>query len=407
MKSSVHRLNDITQHEIEALKHEYNMSDAHTHQSQSPSQRKIVERLPQLWFDAENKRQHELEQCFLENFFRVQGRPWALKNKLPMLVYSASIAMAITANYLLKKKLTVSLIHPCFDNLVDLMKNMQVPLQALEEEWLYDPEMIYENLEKNVKSDAIFLVDPNNPSGFTLYQQGIVGWQELIRFAKENKKLLIFDFCFAAFMLNNKNLQLFDIYEMLETSGVSYIAMEDTGKTWPLQDAKVAMLKSSADLYADIYNLYTAYLLNVSPFILNIVTQYILDSEKDKFASVHGLLSRNRAIAEGILKDSILEPMTPLVNVSVMWCRINSEQIQSSQLKTYLTEFDIHILPGTFFFWNSPQRGERFIRLALARNTETFEPAVRALRDAVDQYEVFLSAQKTQRDLCSPSNALL
>ncbi len=400
-------LNDITQHEVEALKHDYNMSDAHTHQSQSPTQRKIVERLPELWYDSENRRQYDIEQDFLQSFFRVQGRPWAMKNNNAMIVYAASIAMAITGNYLLRKKMTVGLIHPCFDNLVDLLKNMEVPLSPIEEEWLYDSETLYSNLEQNVTSDAIFLVDPNNPSGFSLYGKSRASWQELIRFAKENDKLLIFDFCFAAFMLNDTGIETFDVYEMLETSGVSYIAMEDTGKTWPLQDAKAAILKTSADIYDDVYNIFTAYLLNVSPFVLNVVTQYICDSEQDKFASVHGLLRRNRAIAEGILKGSILEPITPMVNVSVMWCRIKSPAIKATELKTYLTQFGIHVLPGTYFFWHEPERGESYIRLALARNTEIFEPAIRSLRDAVDQYESKPSHDHTDWCIRSAGDALL
>lgn len=401
------RLNDITQHEVEALKHQYNMSDAHTHQSQSPSQRKIVERLPELWYESEQSRQYDLEQAFLETYFRVQGRPAAMKNNNAMIVYAASIAMAITANYLHKKRYKAALVHPCFDNLVDLMKHIEVPLEPVEESWLYEPSQIYENLKNNVTGDAVFLVDPNNPTGFTLYQQGKAGWKELIRYAKDHGKLLIFDFCFAAFMIGDKNVELFDVYEMLESSGVSYIAMEDTGKTWPLQDAKAAILKTSKDVYEDIYNIYTAYLLNVSPFILNVVTEYIRDSERDHFASVHGLLLRNRAIAQGILSDSILEPIEPGVNVSVMWCKIKNPDIKASQLKAHLTEFGIHVLPGTYFYWAEPERGESYIRIALARNTQVFEPAIRSLRQAVDQYENPNPARWSARNLRAADNALL
>jgi len=401
------RLRDITQHEVEALKHDYNMSDAHTHQSQSPTQRNIVERLPDLWYNSESSRQCDLEQRFLSTFFRVQGRPAAMKNNNSMIVYAASIAMAITANYLRKKRMTVSLVHPCFDNLVDLMKHIEVPLEALEESWLHEPSEIYNNLKANVTGDAIFLVDPNNPTGFTLYQHGKLGWAELIRFAKENDKLLIFDFCFAAFMLGEKRVEIFDIYEMLESSGVSYIAMEDTGKTWPLQDAKASILKTSKDIYEDVYDIHTAYLLNVSPFILNLVTEYILDSEQDNFASVHSLLLRNRAIAEGILSGSILEPVQPEVNVSVMWCKIKDPDLKASELKAYLTQFGIHVLPGTYFFWNEPERGEEYIRIALARNTEVFEPAIRSLRQAVEQYDKPSTFDWAARNLRAADNAFL
>ena len=99
--------------------------------------------------------------------------------------------MAITANYLMKKKMNVGLMHPCFDNIVDLLKHMQVPITALQEDWFHDPETIYEKLEANVTSDAIFLIDPNNPTGFTLFKFGTAGWNEVIRFAVDKKKLLI------------------------------------------------------------------------------------------------------------------------------------------------------------------------------------------------------------------------
>jgi aspartate/methionine/tyrosine aminotransferase len=252
---------DITQHEIEALKHVHNVSDAHTHQSQSPTQREIVRRLPELWYESEKTRQWDMEERFMSTFFRVRKQPSALRNSRPLLVYAASIAMAITANYLMKKRMKVALMHPCFDNIVDLLKHMEVPLQPLQESWFHDPSQIYANLDQHLQGDAIFIIDPNNPTGFTLNKHGREGWSELIRFAKDNNKLLIFDFCFSSFMLSDKNFEVFDVYEMLDAAGVSYIAMEDTGKTWPLQDTKASILKTSADIYQDVYNIHTAYLI--------------------------------------------------------------------------------------------------------------------------------------------------
>src|ERR1044071_9255987 len=45
---------DITQHEIAALRTRFNLADAHTHQNQSASQRRIIENLPNLWYSADN-----------------------------------------------------------------------------------------------------------------------------------------------------------------------------------------------------------------------------------------------------------------------------------------------------------------------------------------------------------------
>jgi aspartate/methionine/tyrosine aminotransferase len=363
------------------------MSDAHTHQSQSPSQQEIIKRLPELWHEAENTRQYDMEQRFLQNFFRVQRQEYALKNNNCLLVYASSIAMVITSNYLMKKNFTVSLMHPCFDNITDILKNMKIPISPLEEDWFSNSDTIYQKLEESVHTDAMFIVEPNNPTGFALYSLGRKGWEEVIRFAKDKNKLLLIDFCFAPFLLTHTDLEIFDVYEILENSGVSYIAYEDTGKTWPLQDTKVAIIKTSKDLYPDVYNIHTSYLLNVSPFILNLVTQYILDSEKDNFASVYTLLRKNKEMAEVILEGSILSPIEPLVKVPVLWCKILNENIKATDLKEYLEKSGVHILPGTYFFWNDKEKGQHYVRIALARDADRLEAGLKALRKALNEYQ--------------------
>lgn len=378
---------DITQHEIEALKFEYNLADAHTHQSQSPTQKKIVERLPELWFEAENTKQYDMEQKFIKTFFRVQRRHKALEPNNALLIYAASIAMVITANYLLKRKMSIGLMEPCFDSIHDILKHMQIKMEPLKEEWLYDENKIYENLEKNIKADSLFIIDPNNPTGFTLFAKSKKAYQELLRFAKDKNKLLIFDFCFASFMLPDVNLDVFDLYELLEESGVSYVAIEDTGKTWPVQDAKAALIKCSKDIYPEIYNIHTSYLLNVSPFILNLLTEYILDSEKDNFASVYNLLVKNRDIAKKELTGSLLELQEPKAKVSVAWLKIKNPKVKATELQKAVLAEGVYVLPGTYFFWNDHKRGEQYIRIALARNTEMFEPAIKLVRSALDKYE--------------------
>ncbi|OGN05748.1 MAG: aspartate/tyrosine/aromatic aminotransferase [Candidatus Yanofskybacteria bacterium RIFCSPHIGHO2_01_FULL_44_17] len=389
--SNSHEYLDITQHEIEALKFEYNLADAHTHQSQSPTQEKIVERLPDLWHEAEKTKQGDMEKRFIEAFFRSQRQNTALTTPT-MLVYAASIGMVAIANYLMKKKMSVALLHPCFDNIHDILKHMHIPLEPLEENWLHDSEKIYDNLKKHVKADALFVIDPNNPTGFTLTgsakdpEETKRGFMELFRYAKDHNKLLLFDFCFASFLLPGTELGIFEIYKELEDSGVSYITIEDTGKTWPLQDTKVAIIKTSKDLHDEIYNIHTSYLLNVSPFILNLVSQYIEDSIKDSFASVHDLLSRNRETAKRELKNSLLEFQEPKTNVSVAWFKITDPNIKATDLQKAILTKGVYVLPGTYFFWNDQEQGQHYIRIALARNTNMFEPAIKLVREALDEY---------------------
>lgn len=376
---------DITQHEIEALKTEYNLADAHTHQSQSCTQKDIVDSLPELWYAAEKMSQYESEQKFIEAFYTLQGQHTALKRKDQIyLLYAASISMHITATYLMQKGSRVGLIEPCFDNLHDLMKHMQVPMSPLEESLFHDPSNIYENLMQNALGlEAIFIVDPNNPTGFSLAADGRESFIELVRFCTDCGKLLIIDLCFSSFIMASGG-ERFDLYEILENSGVSYIAMEDTGKTWPIQDAKCSTLLASKDINDEIYNIVTSVLLNVSPFVLNLVRRYVQDSANDGFHSVGALLDVNRRLAIEYLDGETLRYCSPLVNTSVAWFEIVPQDLTADEVQLKLLENHVYVLSGKYFYWAHPERGQRYIRIALARNTDMFQRAMKAAAEAIN-----------------------
>ncbi|MGH3761438.1 aminotransferase class I/II-fold pyridoxal phosphate-dependent enzyme [Actinophytocola sp.] len=373
---------DLTQHEIQALKTTYNLADAHTHQRQSDAQREIVASLPELWYESENGLQSEAEERFLDAFFRLHKQPTAAAMAKTLLSYSASVATMVAAMYLQKRDMSVSLVTPCFDNLVDLLKHMGVKLDSFPEESLHDVGSIHRRMSA-VSTDAIYVVDPNNPTGFTLLKDGKDGFAELIRFCKDSGKLLIMDFCFASFVLCSDDLDRVDIYRMLEESGVSYLAIEDTGKTWPVQDAKAAMLTASEDIREDIYNIHTAVLLNVSPFVLNFLTRYVEDSIADGFASVAEVIRENRRTAREMLDGTMLEYQEPIVDTSVAWFRIAGSDVTATDLQAYLFEHEIYLLPGTYFHWDSPERGERYVRIALARRPDQFADAMAAMREVL------------------------
>lgn len=377
-------LTDITQHEIAALRMKYNLADAHTHQRQSPDQMRIVNQLPSLWLEAEETTQHALEQRFVSRFFGLHRQPTALKLNRSMLFYAASIAMVAVGNFCMRRRKTVSLIDPCFDNLHDILRNFHVPLLPLREELLQDADRIYDNLSQTIVGDVVCLVDPNNPTGFSLVRHGRKGFEEVIRFCKDHDKILMVDLCFAAFALMDPGFGRFDIYEMLEDAGVSYIVIEDTGKTWPVQDAKCAILTVSEDLHGEIYDIHTSILLNVSPFVLNLLSEYVGASEADGFASVRDVLEKNRTVARDTLAGTILEYCEPDVKVSVAWFRITDPRVTASQLQKLANDYQVYVLPGTYFFWSRKHEGERYVRLALAREPAMFATSVAQLKECVD-----------------------
>ncbi|GAA2966195.1 aminotransferase class I/II-fold pyridoxal phosphate-dependent enzyme [Actinokineospora diospyrosa] len=377
---------DLTQHEIQALKTEFNLADAHTHQRQSPSQRAIVARLPQLWYEAEDGKQADHERRFTDAFFRLHGQHTARTLDRTLLSYAASVSTLVAALYLKRHRMSVSLIEPCFDNLHDVLGNVGVPLYPVDESLLADVGSIYDNLAAHVRTDALFLVDPNNPTGATLLRHGSRGFAEVLRFCRDHDKVLLLDFCFAAFTLFDDELERFDVYRMLEDSGVSYIALEDTGKTWPVQDAKCALLTSSRDIWLDVYNIHTSVLLNVSPFVLTMLTQYIEDSAADRMASVRSVLDTNRRTAIRALAGSPLLYQEPVAKVSVAWFRVLSPLSTATRLQNLLADEDLYLLPGRYFHWSEPSRGEEFVRLALARDPGMFAQAMTRLRSVLDAH---------------------
>jgi aspartate/methionine/tyrosine aminotransferase len=376
---------DLTQHEIEALRTRFNLADAHTHQGQSKSQRAIVSRLPELWYEAEGEMQATFERRFVEAFLRLHGQQTALARGKGMLSYAASISTLGAAMYLKQRRMAVTLVEPVFDNLRDILRNTEIELRPLPESALADPERIYERLSAAVSTEALFLVDPNNPTGFSMLGHGRRGFEEVVRFCRDHGKLLIFDFSFASFALAG-DVGRFDVYELLDGSGVSYMTIEDTGKTWPIQDAKCALLTVSDDIYEAVYNIHTSVLLNVSPFVLNLVTHYVEDSMEDGWESIRNVLETNRQAARGLLDGTILRYQDAVVPVSVAWFEITRPDLTATELQRILHSHGIYVLPGTYFYWDNPARGDRYVRMALARDPEMFRAAMITLRGVLQDH---------------------
>jgi aspartate/methionine/tyrosine aminotransferase len=308
--------------------------------------RVIVEKLPELWYSAEESLQVESERAFIEAFFRLHNQPTALETNRALLSYAASIATLIAGMYLKHNRLSVTLVEPCFDNLHDVLHNVGVPLMPIDERCFEDPATIYEHLEHHVRTDALFLVDPNNPTGFTLLQHGQRGFEEVIRFCRDHNKILLCDFCFVAFALADPAVERFDVYRLLEESGITYLAIEDTGKTWPVQDAKCAILMASEDIFTDVYNIHTSVLLNVSPFVLQMLRAYIEDSIDDALSSVRNVCVTNREAVTSAFAGSVLEYQPPTVDVSVAWFRIDHPRLWATRLHADLVDIGVSLSPA-------------------------------------------------------------
>lgn len=367
---------DITQHEIEALKMKYNLADAHTHQSQSTTQKNIIKNLDKLWYLSEKTKQYKLEEKFINKFFSMKNID-CINHKDVMLHYSASVSTIHIANYLLKNNLSVSLLEPCFDNIYDILNGFGIEIEPIEES-VFLRGNIYTILYETVKTDCIFIIDPNNPTGFSFLDKSYKkDFEELLRYCKDYNKILIIDYCFSNFLLGRKEVNLYNPYYLLKKYNVTYITIEDTGKTWPTQDAKISLVLSSSNIHSDLYSIYTSYILNISPFILTLMINYIDDSINDNFKSINNLLDKNRTYLKNKINNTFINVLPSRVPTSVAWCYINKKT--SLDVQKLLGNEGIYTIPGSYFFWNKKEKGNRFIRIALARDPDIFFPAIEKL----------------------------
>ena len=203
----------------------------------------------------------------------------------------------------------------------------------------------------------------------------------MVRFCVDHDKLLIIDRCFATFAMVDGGVPWFDVYELLESSGVSYLVIEDTGKTWPVQDAKCAILMTSEDIYPAIYDIHTSVLLNVSPFTLNMLTRYL-----------RGLEARRPALgAQRASRPTGRSWPTPWQTTPV---QMHASRGSTSAWPGWTSRGWASTPPAsssacwprtstccraTTSSGASPSRGDRFVRVALARDPALFAAAAAKL----------------------------
>jgi aspartate/methionine/tyrosine aminotransferase len=373
MREVLDQAKNLTQYETKGLAYYYNLADAHTHQRQSATQDIIITRLPELFRDAENRKQPDLDRALVEAYHRLSFQYRAIEVGGTLICYSASLAMEIVANYLRRHHLSTALIEPTFDNIADILKRHEIHLEPLSDGLLNTEDFIAALAD--FKTEAILLTLPNNPTGTFLTKER---FQLLVNFCVEQSKLLIIDTCFRLF----EPSFCYDQYQILQDAGARYIVMEDTGKVWPTLDLKVGFLNSSKDIQSELEDIHTDLLLNVSPFILRLLLEYCADSKADNFQSIRRLIENNRAFLRSQISDCKLALAYEHSHISVELLKISS-LISAKDIQSYLASHGIFVLPGTYFYWNSPHLGDSFIRIALARDPKMFQEAVLAMTTAL------------------------
>lgn len=333
------------------------------------TQQGVIEQLSDIFIHAQNKPRKEIERNFLVRYWELAKQRRAINLGTSMACYSASTAIEIIANYLKTFKLRTALIEPTFDNLPAILQRVGVNLVSLAEDDIF-PSINYSKLS-SLAVDAFFLVLPNNPTGHLLNKGEFTN---LVDFCAKNGKLLIVDFCFRLF---SKEMY-WDQYGAALDSDCKFLFIEDTGKIWPLLDLKTALLTSHPKLYKDVKRIHNEFLLNVSPFVLELIGRCIISVKNEFEFDVVNIIQKNRAYLRSSISNTILRPANLDSQISFEWLEITKDY-HAERIWEMLINAGIFVLPGSLFYWGTPMSGQNKLRIALARNPNIFIAGVDSL----------------------------
>jgi aspartate/methionine/tyrosine aminotransferase len=358
----------LSEYERLALTNRINLSDGHARLDLSPQQRSIVGRSLELFDRAVAAKQGELEAAFLDRFFECARQNPQGSSFRKFLTFSSSSAIKIAAQYCRLRQLTVHLIEPCFDNILYMLRTEGVCVIPLLEHELYDLDTLASRLNPG---SALWVIQPNNPTGFCLDQSLFTALTELVA---ERGATLVVDFCFR---LYSDQLTSWDQYEVLRATGANVICFEDTGKTWPLADTKIGITVCSADPAPIIYRLHDELLLNVSPLHLVLLTEFIAETLTHGLeTTLLGPIGTNRRLVHGLVEEGVIAHATEWCHNVPMELLQLPENANAQVFWTELSRRGVDVLPASNYFWSRPDYGRSLFRLPLSRPLRELECAM-------------------------------
>jgi aspartate/methionine/tyrosine aminotransferase len=367
MELSQAKFNKLTEEEVLVLAEEFNLADGHAYRAWNAAETAIVESIADLFRRTDRRDHRRIESEYFRSFFALSKQTLRTDRFQCFLCFTASTALEVIANYLRMNKLSAALIEPCFDNLHDIFARHHIPLSVLSESLMtMEPEQVSGHLNATT-SDAIVLVSPNNPTGLASNQANFACF---IDFCRAKQKTLILDATFRFYLPEE---EVYDQYQMLAESDIDYIIVEDTGKTWPTHEIKAPFFSVSAGLVAPIAEIYSDFLLHVSPIAVALLNALLRLSPEDGLQYIRRVIDLNRSVLYCDLRGTFLCPMEAGY-MSVAWLEIKAP-LRAVELKDQLARNGVYVLAGNQFFWSDPTRGERYIRVALSRDPTMFREA--------------------------------
>lgn len=352
--------------ERDALPSRSNLSDGHARLDLDSVERNIFSRSLEILENCFRQGQNEVETRFLETFFGdVEHIPEMNKNTF--ISYASSSSIKIVAQVARIEGKKILLVEPCFDNIYHILNTEGLNISPVDERDLDDR---YDQLGEIDSATLVWLVLPNNPTGVWMSEAAL---ERIAVHLASRHATLVIDLCFKRFVSSENT---FDLYDVLKRAGVDYITIEDTGKTWSLGDLKVGVTVCSERYSSIIRRLHDELLLSVSPFTLEILTQFI-----EYWASQTGSRSfAERAQKNRNLVDSLAEQGEfsfvgcSEKNVPMVLLRVDNGMSLHENWDA-LRKRGVELLPTTNYFWSGAPDYLRAFRVPILKPFEEIEIA--------------------------------
>jgi aspartate/methionine/tyrosine aminotransferase len=377
-----HKNQSLTEHEVFGLSVKYNLADGHSYISAKKHFGAVLCNLPELWDSAVETPIPKMEKIFKDIFADYFALPGLKDHKHFSVCPTASNSIDIVGAWARSRNFKIGLVEPTFDNLAQLLRRREVLLEAIPEDVFSDLGLLEEVIQDR-NLDAVFMVNPNNPTGFVI---DAVMMKSIIELCQKLDVILILD---TSFRFCHKTR--IDEYALLVERGASFIILEDTGKQWPTLDAKASLLSYSEDLANDIRTIYEEIYLCCSNFSLRVIIAFIEATlKKGGLHYMHSIIANNAEIARSQLTGTLvdIEHPHPDSSMAVIWLNIERTGLSDLELTDYLAKYDVAVLPGRYFYWNSHEVvGHDRIRIAIMKPDDQFGFSISRLKQALLELE--------------------
>ena len=383
MNSSHHQNCNLTELEVFGLSSKFNLADGHSYISAKKHYKSVLSDLPELWVTATNISVPKMERLFKEKFAEYFSLKGLRDHNYFSVCPTASNSIDIVGAWARSKQYKIGLMEPTFDNLAHLLRRREVALEAIPETYFTNLFALESFMLKH-KINALFLVNPNNPTGF------VIDNTMMARIADLCLKLSITLIIDTSFRFCHRSP--IDEYTLLIDRGLSFIILEDTGKQWPTLDTKASLLSYSESLASEVRHIYEEIYLCCSNFSLQVIIAFIDATIKSGgLTYMHSIIQKNIRIVHSELQNSLVVPEKGTHDslMTVMWLNIEKTGLSDLELTDYLAQYDIAVLPGRYFFWDSHESsGHNRIRIALMKPDDQFHLSILRLKQAINDLEI-------------------